>query len=94
MDFNIEEFEYRVCKGRVQSYVARAKEPPQRIVKAVRTFMSRGHINTADLERMLSEVETESVLPFIGSPWNKPERKERFHVIRALLMSCVTPTSN
>ncbi len=31
MDFKIEEFEYRICKGRVQSYVARAKELPGQI---------------------------------------------------------------
>lgn len=56
MDFNIEELEYRICKGRVQSYVARAKEPPQNIIKSIRTFLSQGSINTADVERMLNEV--------------------------------------
>ncbi len=86
MNFNIEEFEYRICKGRVQSYVARAKEPSQQIIKSIRTFMSQGSINTADVERMLNEVQTESVLPFLGPPWNKPEREARFKLIKGALI--------
>lgn len=56
MKFKLDEFEYGICKGRVQSYVARAKEPPQNIIKSIRTFLSQGSINTADVERMLNEV--------------------------------------
>ncbi len=87
MDFNIVQFEYRICKGRVQSYVARAKEPPQRIVKAIHTFMSRGRINLADVERMLKEVETESVLPFLRPPWNQADRESRFEMIKDALIA-------
>lgn len=86
MNFNLGEFEYGICKGRVRSYVARAMEPPQRIVKSVHTFMSSGRINRTDVERMLNEVLTESVVPFLGPPWNQPERKERFQFIKGALM--------
>ncbi len=86
MDFNIDEFEYRLCKGRVQSYVARAKEPPDRIVKSIRTFQSSARIKRDEIERMLNEVQRESVIPFLGPPWNQPKRQERFQVIRAALL--------
>ena len=86
MDFKIEEFEYRICKGRVQSYVARAKEPPDRIVKSIRTFISNARIEHDDLERMLNEVQRESVAPFLGSPWNQPKRHERLQLIRVALL--------
>lgn len=86
MDFNTEEFEYRICKGRVQSYVARAKEPPDRIIKSIRTFQSRGRINQVDVERILKEVQTETVAPFLGPPWNKPERQGRFQIIKDALI--------
>ncbi len=86
MGFNIEEFEYRICKGRIQSYVARAKEPPERIVKSIRTIMARGGINKTDVERMLEETQAETVLPFLGSPWNQPQRQERFDAIKDALI--------
>ena len=71
----------------VRSYVARAKEPPQRIVKSVHTFMSSGRINRTDVERMLNEVLTESVVPFLGPPWNQPQRQERFQLIKDALIA-------
>ncbi len=86
MDFTVEEFEYRTCKGRVQSYVARAKEPPNRIVKSIKTFRSSGRIKQGEVERMLNEVQRESVIPFLGPPWNQALRQERFQLIRAALL--------
>lgn len=86
MTFNIEECEYRICKGRVETYVARAKEPPQKIVKSVLTFMSRGRINQSDLEKMLNEIRKELVEPFLTSPWNQSERQARFQLIRDALI--------
>lgn len=86
MTFNIEECEYRICKGRVQSYVARAKEPPQRIVKSIQTFLSNARIKHGEVERMLNEVQRDSVLPFLGPPWNQPQRQERFQLIKDALI--------
>ena len=86
MTFNFEEFEYRICKGRLRSYVARAKEPPDRIAKAIRTFLSSARIREDDVERMLNEVQRESVIPFLDPPWNQPQRQERFQLIKDALI--------
>lgn len=87
MDFNIEEFEYRICKGRVQSYVARAKEPAERIIKSIQTFLSNARIKHGEVERMLNNVQRESVIPFLGPPWNQRERQQRFQLIKDALIA-------
>lgn len=86
MQLDIHEFEYRICKGRLQSYVARAKEPPGRIVKSIRTFLSNARIEHDDVERMLNEVQRDSVVPFLGPPWDQPQRQERFQLIKDALI--------
>lgn len=86
MYLEIHEFEYRICKGRLQSYVARAKEPPDRIVKSIRTFISNAGIDRDVVKRMLNEVQRDSVFLFLGPPWNQSKTQERFQLIRAALL--------
>ena len=86
MELNYREFLYGTCKGRVSSYVARAKESPERIVKSIHTLVSGGSIGQEDLDRMLSEVMAETVRPFLSHPWNQPERDTRFRAIKEALL--------
>ncbi len=86
MDLNYREFIYGTCKGRVRSYVARATESPERIVKSIHSLVSSGCIGQEDLDRMLSEVMAETVRPFLVDPWNQPERETRFRAIEEALV--------
>lgn len=86
MELEVQELHYENCKGRIRSFVARATEPHERIVRSIQTYISTGRFNRDDLERMLNEVWAESVIPFLGPTWNQPVRQERFQVIRDSLM--------
>lgn len=83
LDFN--EWNYARCKGRITAYVSRGKEKPERIIKSIRTTMAKGNLGSEALERILQEVERESVQPFLGEPWNQPKRLERFRLIKEQL---------
>lgn len=83
LDFR--EWNYARCKGRIAAFVARADEKPERIIKSIQTTIAKGNLDHTALERMLAEVESQSVKPFLGPPWNQPERLERFTVIKDLI---------
>jgi len=59
------EWFYKLYKGKIQSYVARGEESLTKICKTMETAMEKGHVSKQDLEKMLIEVEIESVKPFI-----------------------------
>ena len=82
--FDMEERYYRQVKGRVASHVARGGDRPEAIVKYARTIVGRGDLNPEALARIVSEVESESVRPFLGPPWNQPERLGRFEQLKFL----------
>jgi hypothetical protein len=90
LDFN--EWNYERCKGQAASYVARGRGTPDRIAKSVLTTMAKGNLDRESLERILDEIESESVLPFLDPPWNQPERLERFRAIKDGLVGEVTPS--
>ncbi|HXG50823.1 MAG TPA: hypothetical protein VNN77_05370 [candidate division Zixibacteria bacterium] len=90
LDFN--GWNYERCKGQAVSYVARGRGKPDRIANSVRTTMAKGNLDRESLERMLGEIESETVRPFFGSPWNQPERLDRFRAIKDGLVGEVTPS--
>lgn len=74
---------YRQLKGRIAGHVARESDRPAAIVKSTRTIVARGDISPDALARILEEVQIESVQPFVGPPWNQPERFERFRLLKS-----------
>lgn len=83
----IRDWYYALCKGRVANYVARGEERPERVIKPIQTIKAKGNISEEAVERMLAEIDSESVRPFLGPPWNQPERLQRFWAIRDSLLS-------
>ncbi|GEM_PF-6185635 len=83
--FDVNECYYRQVKGRVASHVARGGDRPEAIVKSARTIVGRGDLKAEALPRIMGEVESESVRPFLGPPWNQPERLGRFNHLKCLL---------
>jgi hypothetical protein len=85
--FDVDEWYYRQMKGRIAAHVASGGDKPLAIVKSARTIVSRGDLDRQALARMVAEVEAESVRPFLGPPWNQPERLERFDVLKSELLA-------
>ncbi len=85
MVLEIKEFYYALCKGRICSYVARGNDKPERILKSIRTIMAKGRIDQEAIQGMLVEVDLLSVRPFLGPPWNQPERLGRFQAFKGTL---------
>jgi hypothetical protein len=79
------EWYYRQLKGRIAGHVARGSDRPAAIVKSARTIVARGDISPEALARILEEVQIESVQPFVGPPWNQPERFGRFRLLKSSL---------
>jgi hypothetical protein len=74
---------YLQVKGRIAAHVARGTDKPDAIAKAARTIVSRSHVGQDALA--ITEVESESVRPFLGPPWNQPPRLERFNNLKSCL---------
>jgi hypothetical protein len=83
--FDLDEWYYRQLKGRAAAHVARGGDRPEAIVKAARTIIGRGGLKSQALATIVAEVESESVRPFLGPPWNQPERLGRFEDLTSLL---------
>lgn len=81
----IAEWHYRRLKGRIASHVARGGDRPQAIIKSAQTMLAKGDISPESIARILEEVQAESVQPFLGPPWNQPERSERFTLLKSSL---------
>jgi len=79
---NINEWYYSLLKGRIAAHVARGHDKPNAVIASIRTIFAKGHISLEAVQRMLKEVQYETVQPFLGPPWHRPERVERFEVIR------------
>ena len=87
--FDVREWYRRQLKGRIAGHVARGLDRPEAIMKSARTIVARGDVSPAALTRILGEVEIESVQPFLGPPWNQPERVERFTLLKSGLSAQV-----
>jgi len=74
---DIPEWYRSLVKDRIAKYVARGQDKPESIIKSTRTIVARGDVSPEDLARILEEVQIESVQPFLGPPWNQPERVGR-----------------
>ena len=57
----IRNWNYATQKGRIAAFVARGKENPSTISKALITLMRRGKLSEQELDKMLLQVERESV---------------------------------
>ena len=68
-------------KGRIRAYVVREKEPRSKLVKYIKTMCKRYAITHQELKRILIQVRTENVEPFLNSSkgsFYQPERLTRF----------------
>lgn len=74
------------CKGYLQSYVARAKQPRATVAATIETIARKHAVSPAELHEMVKEIRQESVEPFFGPPYyNGPERRRRLDEIGAEL---------
>ncbi|MFQ5881776.1 MAG: hypothetical protein ACE5I9_04805 [Candidatus Methylomirabilales bacterium] len=83
--FSIQDWYYKLGKGKLRSYVAREEEPLSKVAKTVKTLRETGHITSGQVERMVQEVFNESVQPFLGPPYRQPERQKRFDDLKDAL---------
>lgn len=83
---DIREWYRSLLKGRIVAHVARGTDNPNAIVKSTRTTIRRNDLAHEMLEAIFAEVDAESVKPFIGAPWNQPQRAERFHSLKSALL--------
>jgi len=67
-------------KGRIQSYIAREKEPITKIVKYIKTMIQKHGITKEEIKQILQQVKQETIEPFLNpqSPLYRPERLERY----------------
>lgn len=88
MAFEIREWYYSLAKGKVQSYVARESEPFGKVFKTLSTFLKKRYIFPADMERILAEVENDSVeTPFFRQQPYYLARRKRLDQLKRMLYS-------
>ena len=73
----IAQWYYSMAKGKIVGCVL-GNENPERVLKYLRTLVKKGEVTPDQLDEMIAEVERETVEPFLRSPWNQPERGQRF----------------
>ena len=74
---------YTMSKGRMARFVARGKENPSTISRAVKTLMRNGRLSGQDLDKILHEVEKESVeVEAFIRDGTHDNRKERFEKLK------------
>jgi len=61
----MKEFFISQIKGRMASYVARETEPLDKLVKYIKTMCERYGVTSQELQRILNEIRSESVDPFL-----------------------------
>jgi hypothetical protein len=87
---DLQQWSYQQVKGRIASHVARGTDNLQAVIKSTFTMSAKCGMGREALEKMLDEVNAESVLPFLQSPpqspWRQPERLERFVRLKSLLL--------
>jgi len=77
---------YELYKGKLQSFVAREKESISKVTKTLNTALKKGQISSSDLEKMLFEVQRDTVDAFVK--WaNYSARKERLEEVKKGLTS-------
>ncbi len=76
---------YAMSKGRIARFVAREKENPSTISKALKTLIRNGHLSVQDLNKILLEVENETVEAFAIDA-SYVGRKERLTMLREELL--------
>jgi hypothetical protein len=85
------DWSYQWVKGRVEAYVkSDNREDVNTVIKAIVTMSTRYGISDEALKKMLDEVYSDTVLPFLsqplGSQWRQPERLERFTRLKSVLL--------
>jgi hypothetical protein len=82
MDFS--EWWRSTVKGQIVACV-RGRAGSDRVARYIDTAVRRQRLTRHDVERLLREVERESVRPFMGPPWSQPERQSRLDALIASL---------
>lgn len=86
MSLEIGEWYYRWAKGKAQSFVASETEPLAKVIKTLSTVLQDGRISLEDVERMLPEIERESVeAPFIRRQPYYFDRRKRLDQLKRML---------
>jgi hypothetical protein len=80
----IHEWQHKMVKGKIVGCIL-GKEKVESVSKYVNTALKNRWISHSHLDRTLVEVEQESVLPFLGHPWNQPERQQHFNALAEAL---------
>lgn len=71
-------------RGIIQKCAARGKRTPTTAAKTVKTALVKNFVTKQTLSQILSDVERETVKPFVTTP-GYLERRERFQRIQKLL---------
>ena len=79
----VQEFFIPQIKGRIESYIAREKEPLSKLVKYIRTMQAKYEINMDELSKILNQVK-KSIDPFLDPHEGlyRPERLDRYNKLR------------
>ncbi len=80
----IKHWHYSLVKGKIQSFVGREKESLEKIGKTVKTYLEKGQLSKEDLEKILKEVENETVDAFKNQEFYE-ERKDRLGELKKYL---------
>ena len=79
---DIKEWYYHWGKGKIVSFVVKAKEKYSTVLRTLKTALQMHHLREQDIERMFVEIEIESVEPF-RDRGNYRMRKQRLVKLRS-----------
>lgn len=83
-----EEWLYKVAKGKVRSYVVRERELLDAVSKTLKTFLDKRYIFPKEVERILAEVEEESVeTPFFREQPDYFVKRQRLDQLKGRLLA-------
>ena len=81
----IQQWLHSYCRGKITSYVARGKEPGQKVVKTLLTMIRKNALAPTDIDAALKEVEENTVKAFSQRKDIFAERSRRLAELRRLL---------
>jgi len=72
-----EEWNDQRCRGYIETWVARPKQPLGTVTSTIQTICLKHSIASAELSAMLREVRERSVDPFFGPPFHSGAERLR-----------------
>jgi hypothetical protein len=82
LELRIAEWDRKRCRGMMDSFVARGTGDPDIIAKSIQSTVENGHLNRVVVDLILSDIDRETVRPFLSGQWSRPERLERFRALK------------